>query len=139
MIDFIVTCKFLRNCLVEIKSNIFEIKRIAIDHVLSYEMFPVNFLEIFEEVKIDIHSIKALRENLINIEKILIDIENDINSNLDSELLKHDLKCIEVEDKEFIRRIANRFTLFVHKKYLLSLIEDEKDVHSFDEGSVILF
>ncbi|AFI31356.1 hypothetical protein [Borrelia crocidurae] len=124
---------------IEIKSNIFEIKRIAIDHVLSYEMFPVNFLEIFEEVKIDIHSIKALRENLINIEKILIDIENDINSNLDSELLKHDLKCIEVEDKEFIRRIANRFTLFVHKKYLLSLIEDEKDVHSFDEGSVILF
>ncbi|ETZ18717.1 putative cytosolic protein [Borrelia duttonii CR2A] len=124
---------------IEIKSNIFEIKRLAIDHVLSYEMFPVNFLEIFEEVKLDIHSIKALREDLINIEKILIDIENDINSNLDSELLKHDLKCIEVEDKEFIRRIANRFTLFVHKKYLLSLIEDEKDVHSFDEGSVILF
>ncbi|ACH94803.1 uncharacterized conserved protein [Borrelia recurrentis A1] len=124
---------------IEIKSNIFEIKRLAIDHVLSYEMFPVNFLEIFEEVKLDIHSIKALREDLINIEKILIDIENDINSNLNSELLKHDLKCIEVEDKEFIRRIANRFTLFVHKKYLLSLIEDEKDVHSFDEGSVILF
>ncbi|WP_024654837.1 BB0569 family chemotaxis protein [Borrelia hispanica] len=124
---------------IEIKGNIVEIKRIAIDHVLSYEMFPVNFLEIFEEVKLDIHSIKALREDLINIEKILIDIENDINSNLDSELLKHDFKCIEVEDKEFIRRIANRFTLFVHKKYLLSLIEDEKDVHSFDEGSVILF
>ncbi|WP_024653469.1 BB0569 family chemotaxis protein [Borrelia persica] len=124
---------------IEIKNNIVEIKKIAIDNVLSYEMFPVDFLEIFEEVKLDIHNIKSLREDLVNLEKILIEMENNVNDALNVELLRHDLKCVDVEDKEFVRRIANRFTLFVHKKYLLSLIEDEKDVHSFDEGSVILF
>ncbi|WP_421622652.1 hypothetical protein R5397_01520 [Borrelia sp. MN22-0132] len=123
----------------EIKNNIFEIKKIALDQVLSYEIFPVDFLEIFEEVKLGIHNIKNLRMDLLNLEKTLMEMDNDINSTLDLELLKNGLKCVEIEDKEFIRRIANRFTLFVHKKYLLSLIEDEKDVHSFDEGSVILF
>ncbi|UPA18044.1 hypothetical protein [Borrelia puertoricensis] len=123
----------------EIKNNIFEIKKIALDQVLSYEIFPVDFLEIFEEVKLGIHNIKNLRMDLLNLERTLMEMDNDINSTLDLELLKNGLKCVEIEDKEFIRRIANRFTLFVHKKYLLSLIEDEKDVHSFDEGSVILF
>ncbi|UPA12231.1 hypothetical protein [Borrelia venezuelensis] len=123
----------------EIKNNIFEIKKIALDQVLSYEIFPVDFLEIFEEVKLGIHNIKNLRMDLLNLEKTLMEMDNDINSTLDLELLKNGLKCVEIEDKEFIRRIANRFTLFIHKKYLLSLIEDEKDVHSFDEGSVILF
>ncbi|AHE62886.1 hypothetical protein [Borrelia parkeri] len=123
----------------EIKNNIFEIKKIALDQVLSYEIFPVDFLEIFEEVKLGIHNIKNLRMELLNLEKTLMEMDNDINSTLDLELLKNGLKCVEIEDKEFIRRIANRFTLFIHKKYLLSFIEDEKDVHSFDEGSVILF
>ncbi|AHH03564.1 Putative cytosolic protein [Borrelia nietonii YOR] len=123
----------------EMKNNIFEIKKIALDHVLSYEIFPVDFLEIFEEIKLDIHNIKNLRKNLLNLEKTLIEMDNNINIALEAELLKNGLKCVEIEDKEFIRRIANRFTLFVHKKYLLSLIEDEKDIHSFDEGSVILF
>ncbi|AHH12592.1 Putative cytosolic protein [Borrelia hermsii YBT] len=122
----------------EIKNNIFEIKKIALDHVLSYEIFPVDFLEIFEEIKLDIHNIKNLRKDLSNLEKTLIEMGNDINIALESELLKNE-QIVEIEDKEFVRRIANRFTLFVHKKYLLSLIEDEKDVHSFDEGSVILF
>ncbi|BDU62758.1 hypothetical protein BOFE_02980 [Candidatus Borrelia fainii] len=123
----------------EIKNNIFEIKKIALDQVLSYEIFPVDFLEIFEEIKLGIHNIKNLRMDLLNLEKTLMKMDNDINSTLDLELLKNGLKCVEIEDKEFIRRIANRFTLFIHKKYLLSLIEDEKDVHSFDEGSIILF
>ncbi|AHH10752.1 hypothetical protein bcCo53_000568 [Borrelia coriaceae] len=123
----------------EIKNNIFEIKKITLDHILSYEIFPVDFLEIFEEAKLDIHNIKNLKKELVNLEKTLITMEKDINASLNLELLKNGLECVEIEDKEFIRRIANRFTLFVHKKYLLSLIEDEKDVHSFDEGSVILF
>ncbi|BCR21988.1 hypothetical protein [Borrelia sp. HM] len=124
---------------VELKNNIIEIKNIAIDHVLSYEIFPVNFLEIFEEIKSDIQNIKNLKLNLLNIEKILVKMDDDINSILGLELLKNGLNCVEIEDKEFIRRIAGRFTLFVHKKYLLSLIEDERDVPSLDEGSVILF
>ena len=123
----------------ELKNNIIEIKNIAIDHVLSYEIFPVNFLEIFEEIKSDIQNIKNLRFDLLNLEKVLVKMDDDINSILSLELLKNGLNCVEIEDKEFIRRIAGRFTLFIHKKYLLSLIEDERDVPSLDEGSVILF
>ncbi|AHH08544.1 hypothetical protein baBA2_000560 [Borrelia anserina] len=123
----------------EIKNNIFEIKKIALDNVLSYEIFPIDFLEVFEEIKLDIHNIKNLKMDLLNLERILIEMGNDINSSLDSKLLKNGLNYVEIEDKEFIRRISNRFTLFVHKKYLLSLIEDEKEIYSFDEGSVILF
>ncbi|QFP41785.1 hypothetical protein F9Y90_01410 [Borrelia miyamotoi] len=124
---------------IELKNNIFEIKKIAVDQVLSYEIFPVHFLEIFEEIKLDIQNIQNLKMDLLNIEKTLVKMDDDINGILGSELLKNGIDCVEIEDKEFIRRIANRFTLFVHKKYLLSLIEDERDVLSFDEGSVILF
>ncbi|QBK63081.1 hypothetical protein EZU68_01420 [Borrelia miyamotoi] len=124
---------------IELKNDIFEIKKIAVDQVLSYEIFPVQFLEIFEEIKLDIQNIENLKMDLLNLEKTLVKMDDDINGILDSELLKNGFDCVEIEDKEFIRRIANRFTLFVHKKYLLSLIEDERDVLSFDEGSVILF
>ncbi|AGT27524.1 hypothetical protein [Borrelia miyamotoi] len=124
---------------IELKNDIFEIKKIAVDQVLSYEIFPVHFLEIFEEIKLDIQNIENLKIDLLNLEKTLVKMDDDINGILGSELLKNGINCVEIEDKEFIRRIANRFTLFVHKKYLLSLIEDERDVLSFDEGSVILF
>ncbi|ASQ29330.1 hypothetical protein CDQ96_02820 [Borrelia miyamotoi] len=124
---------------IELKNDIFEIKKIAVDQVLSYEIFPVHFLEIFEEIKLDIQNIENLKMDLLNLEKTLVKMDDDINDILGSELLKNGINCVEIEDKEFIRRIANRFTLFVHKKYLLSLIEDERDVLSFDEGSVILF
>ncbi|AWG42935.1 hypothetical protein CR532_02975 [Candidatus Borreliella tachyglossi] len=123
----------------EIRSNIFEIKNIAIDNILSYEIFPVDFLEIFEEIKLEVYNVKALKNGLLHIQEIITNMEDDINHNLNLELLKNGLNFVAIEDKEFIRRIANRFTLFVHKKHLLSLIEDEKDVQSLDEGSVILF
>ncbi|BCR21170.1 hypothetical protein [Borrelia miyamotoi] len=124
---------------IELKNDIFEIKKIAVEQVLSYEIFPIHFLEIFEEIKLDIQNIENLKMDLLNLEKTLVKMDGDINGILGSELLKNGLDCVDIEDKEFIRRIANRFTLFVHKKYLLSLIEDERDVLSFDEGSVILF
>ncbi|QMU99335.1 hypothetical protein F0310_02810 [Borrelia sp. A-FGy1] len=123
----------------EIKNNIIEIKNIAIDKILSYEIFSVDFLEIFEEIKIEVYNIKNLKSCLLDIEKLIINIEKDINYELNSELVKNGISSVEIDDKEFVRRIANRFTLFIHKKHLLSLIEDEKDVQSLDEGSVILF
>ncbi|AYE36429.1 hypothetical protein DB313_02975 [Borrelia turcica IST7] len=123
----------------EIKSNIIEIKNIAIDNILSYEIFSVDFLEIFEEIKTEVYNIKNLKSGLLDIEELIINMEKDINYELNLELAKSGVDSVEIDDKEFVRRIANRFTLFIHKKHLLSLIEDEKDVQSLDEGSVILF
>lgn len=42
-------------------------------------------------------------------------MESKINFNLNLELSKVGIQSVEIEDKEFINRIANRFTLFVHK------------------------
>ncbi len=124
---------------IEIKNDILDIKNIAIDNILSYEVFSIEFMEIFEEMKLEVYNVRNLKNSLLDIENFLSNMENKINFSLNLELSKAGIQSVEIEDKEFVNRIANRFTLFVHKKYLLSLIEEAKDVHSFDEGSVILF
>ncbi len=96
-------------------------------------------MEIFEEMKLEVYNVRNLKNSLLDIENFLNNMESKINFSLNLELSKAGIQSVEIEDKEFVNRIANRFTLFVHKKYLLSLIEEAKDVHSFDEGSVILF
>ncbi|EEC22172.1 hypothetical protein LRB59_01655 [Borreliella burgdorferi] len=124
---------------IEIKNDILDIKNIAIDNILSYEVFSIEFMEIFEEIKLEVYNVRNLKNSLLDIDNFLSNMESKINFNLNLELSKVGIQSVEIEDKEFINRIANRFTLFVHKKHLLSLIEEAKDVHSFDEGSVILF
>ncbi|UER67732.1 hypothetical protein LKV13_02890 [Borrelia sp. BU AG58] len=131
--------KKFKKLFMEIKNNIYEIKNIAVNNILSYEMFSVDFLEIFEEIKMEVYNIKNLKGKLLDIEELIASMGGDVDRALDLELSRSGVDSVEIEDKEFVRRIANRFTLFIHKKHLLSLIEDEKDVQSLDEGSVILF
>ena len=84
-IDFILKKNYFnkfKKLFMEIKSNIIEIKNIAIDNILSYEIFSVDFLEIFEEIKIEVYNIKNLKSGLLDIEELIINIEKDINYEL---------------------------------------------------------
>ncbi len=101
---------------IEIKNDILDIKNIAIDNILSYEVFSIEFMEIFEEMKLEVYNVRNLKNSLLDIENFLSNMENKINFSLNLELSKAGIQSVEIEDKEFVNRIANRFTLFVHKK-----------------------